>query len=96
MAHENDFDSGDENCTPLRLTGGGETESEGEVSSTFSQHTLINEGVDASQVFNENDLVSIVDYDNIMSEQDIQDVLLRQGTLMMKLLILWQTRQRQG
>ena len=35
-----------------RLTGDGDTsfESEEEVSSTFSQHTLINEGVDASQV----------------------------------------------
>ena len=77
----NDFDSGDLNSTPLRLTGGGDTSflSEEEVSSTFSQHTVINEGLDASQVLNENDLLSLVDQDNSMSEQDIRDVLFEAG-----------------
>ena len=76
---ENDFDCGELDCIPLRLTGGRDTsfESEEEVSSTFSQDSRINEGVDSSQVFNRNDLLSLVDQDNSMSEQDIRDVLFK-------------------
>ena len=69
------------NSAPLRLTGGGNTsfECQEDVPSNSPQCGLIDEGVDVYHDSNENDLISFVNQENSMSEQDIRDVLFEAG-----------------
>ena len=81
MQEVDDYANDTSTSAPLRLTGGGDisTESQEDVPTISPQHTLENE--DMSQVLNENenDLTSLVDQENSMSEQDIRDILFEAG-----------------